>query len=69
MCGNSHVPSLSIKHLCKLVVFLTLVKQDTTTSEDLRMSSNFLHCIFTPEANLNPSVAHNAVLRPFILAQ
>lgn len=26
----------------------------TPTSGDLKMSSNYLHCIFSPEANLNP---------------
>lgn len=30
------------------------------------MSSNYLHCIFTPEVNLSPSMAHNGVSKPLL---
>lgn len=60
-------PSLSVVHVCKPVAFLTLAKQETLPQRTLRCLVNYLLCIFTPKANLNPSMARDAVLRSFVV--
>lgn len=61
------VPSLSIT--MQTSSFPNLSQAASTTSADLKMSGDYLHCIFTAEANLNPSMTPNTVLRPFIVGQ
>lgn len=67
LCGNSS--SAILFNYYANSSFPNLSQAGSTTSEDLKMSGNYLHCIFTAEANLNPSMASNAVLRPFIVGQ
>lgn len=60
-------PPLSVVHVYKPVTFLTLAKQETLPQRTLRCLVKYLHFILTPEADLNPSMAHSAVLRSFIV--
>jgi len=65
--SSSAIPlNYTQKQTCRLLNF---IQAGNMTSEDLQISSNSLHCIFTPEANLNPSMVHTAVLRPFVVGQ